>query len=464
MIDLEQVLVFKIDKKLYGISSSVVIQILRVPQLTEVPYLHSAIRGVAPIEGNIVALLDFRVLLKIKNRIDLSSDKCRIVTLRVDDVLYAFIVEEVLNSINIDSKRVEMSDKESDVVMALYKIDNEIIQIVSIDNIFSKIESISLEREDVDDRVSKDLVAEVSEDLIQYLFFKIGDDSFAISSSMVLEIITLSKTITEVANSPIYIEGLLNIRDEVVAIANLSKIYDIKERRSSSSRVIILTHDGKKVGVLVDMILDIKNIDKNSIKRMPERFLQSRFLGVLKDRSSLISVIDDKFIYDLIDELSKFEDGESVESGDLVDEDEVEIVTFKIGEEDYCFFIDDIEEIIKYEKSTPMPFMPELFLGVINLRGAITPIISLHQRLGAIESFSEDKKILVCKNRKNEPLGFLVDMVNEVTFVKKSAFLDSNRDDNIIDNIILKDDKLFLKLNLSNIISLSGVREFKAIS
>lgn len=62
--------------------------------------------------------------------------------------------------------------------------------------------------------------------------------------------------------------------------------------------------------------------------------------------------------------------------------DAAQYLTFSLGEQSYAVGILVIKEIIQYEQMTAMPLMPSFVRGVINLRGAVVPVIDLYARFG----------------------------------------------------------------------------------
>ena len=93
---------------------------------------------------------------------------------------------------------------------------------------------------------------------------------------------------------------------------------------------------------------------------------------------------------------------------------EVQLVVFKLGNEEYCVDIQQVREIIKVVDVTRVPKAPDFIEGVINLRGQITPVLDLRKRLDLPESErGEDTRIIVIELGKNV-VGMVVDSVMEV--------------------------------------------------
>jgi purine-binding chemotaxis protein CheW len=67
--------------------------------------------------------------------------------------------------------------------------------------------------------------------------------------------------------------------------------------------------------------------------------------------------------------------------GDVV-EDADQYLTFLLGKEVFAMDIRTVREIIQVGPMTTVPLMPDFVRGVINLRGAVVPVIDLHARFG----------------------------------------------------------------------------------
>lgn len=98
-----------------------------------------------------------------------------------------------------------------------------------------------------------------------------------------------------------------------------------------------------------------------------------------------------------------------------VDSKEVlQLVTFRLGSEEFSMDILKVQEIIRHMDLTRVPRTPDFVDGVINLRGRVIPVIDLRKRFGmaADERTSETRIIVADVN--NSIVGLKVDAVSEV--------------------------------------------------
>ncbi len=93
---------------------------------------------------------------------------------------------------------------------------------------------------------------------------------------------------------------------------------------------------------------------------------------------------------------------------------ELQLVSFHVGDEEFCLDILRVQEIIRVQQLTRVPNSPESMDGVMNLRGKIIPVIALRKRFG-LERLAHDKQArIVVVEVKGTVLGFIVDSVSEV--------------------------------------------------
>jgi len=100
------------------------------------------------------------------------------------------------------------------------------------------------------------------------------------------------------------------------------------------------------------------------------------------------------------------------------DEVAAQYLTFTLGEEVFAMDIRTVREIIQYGPMTTVPLMPSFVRGVINLRGAVVPVIDLQARFGRPAAEVSKKTCIVIFDSVREgervELGLMVDAVSEV--------------------------------------------------
>lgn len=107
------------------------------------------------------------------------------------------------------------------------------------------------------------------------------------------------------------------------------------------------------------------------------------------------------------------------------DANAAQYLTFVLGDEVFAMDIRTVREIIQYGAMTPVPLMPEFVRGVINLRGAVVPVIDLQSRFGRSRAQVGKKTCIIIfdASRAGEKLelGLMVDAVSEVIDIAAHA-------------------------------------------
>ncbi len=150
-----------------------------------------------------------------------------------------------------------------------------------------------------------------------------------------------------------------------------------------------------------------------------------------------------------------------------VAEEQAQLVTFRVGAEDYGLGIESITEVIRPLKVTPLPKMPVFIEGVINLRGVIIPVVDLRKRfeLAVISDDVRRKRMIITRGavpgatgNSRGLLGLVVDSVDEVIYVPKKdieaapeAATDRNAD--FIGGVAKVRDRLIIILDIRKILS-----------
>jgi len=102
-------------------------------------------------------------------------------------------------------------------------------------------------------------------------------------------------------------------------------------------------------------------------------------------------------------------------------EELLQLVSFKMGNEEFGVDILKVQEINRMLQVTHVPNSPPYVEGVINLRGKVIPVINLRQRLG-LESKEWDKHTrIIVMELSGKTVGFVVDAVSEVLRIPKSV-------------------------------------------
>jgi purine-binding chemotaxis protein CheW len=94
-----------------------------------------------------------------------------------------------------------------------------------------------------------------------------------------------------------------------------------------------------------------------------------------------------------------------------------EFIAFRVGEQDFCVDVMSVREIRGWTPATALPQSPSYMRGVINLRGAVLPIVDLAARLGFALSEPSARHVIIVTQVDQQVVGLLVDAVSDILTV-----------------------------------------------
>jgi purine-binding chemotaxis protein CheW len=111
-------------------------------------------------------------------------------------------------------------------------------------------------------------------DANQLVTFQLGEELYGINIMDVKEIVRV-QAIRAIPNAPTYVEGIFNLRSEIIPIINLHKRFHLKKLVSSEedellSGFVILDIDGMKLGIIIDRISRVITIQKEEVQPPPQ--------------------------------------------------------------------------------------------------------------------------------------------------------------------------------------------------
>ena len=100
---------------------------------------------------------------------------------------------------------------------------------------------------------------------------------------------------------------------------------------------------------------------------------------------------------------------------DVVEKETVQYIVVSIGNEQYGLDISYVDNIVRMCKITRVPKAPAHYIGVINLRGEIVPLMSLRRKMNLEDDvFTDITRIIILKTEEQGLVGIVVDEVKEV--------------------------------------------------
>lgn len=151
------------------------------------------------------------------------------------------------------------------------------------------------------------------------------------------------------------------------------------------------------------------------------------------------------------------------------DQKEVQMIIFRLGNEEYSVPIISVQEIIMPQRPTHIPKSPSWVEGVINLRGHIIPVIDGKKKF-SLEGNNEniDNSRIIVLDVEHEIIGLIVDEVSEVIHLKiediEPTPVDMGEESDFLWGVGKFQDKLLILINPQKFLSHTEAHDLKKLA
>ncbi|QQO08556.1 chemotaxis protein CheW [Breznakiella homolactica] len=133
----------------------------------------------------------------------------------------------------------------------------------------------------------------------QLVTFQLGEELYGINIMDVKEIVRVQE-VRQIPNAPSYVEGIFNLRSEIIPIINLHKRFHLKKPAASDSDellsgFIIIDIDGMKLGVIIDKVSRVVTIEDADIQPPPQMLsgIGAEYIrGVVRQDHGYLIILD----------------------------------------------------------------------------------------------------------------------------------------------------------------------------
>lgn len=143
---------------------------------------------------------------------------------------------------------------------------------------------------------------------LQFVVFKLGKEEYGVNIMQVQEIGHYAEPV-KVPNTPEFVEGIMNLRDNVIPVISLRKRFNITEENLNKSeqdsnenrRTIIINLGDRQIAFIVDDASEVLTLDEASIQETPDIIsgVDRKYIsGIGKKGDRLIIMLDLNFLFD----------------------------------------------------------------------------------------------------------------------------------------------------------------------
>nr|WP_321501987.1 chemotaxis protein CheW [uncultured Dethiosulfovibrio sp.] len=256
--------------------------------------------------------------------------------------------------------------------------------------------------------------------------FVLDEKHFALPLENVKEIISRPE-ITPLPMASKHVRGIINLRGDVIPVVDLAVRLGGTEERKDRSEILILVIDGLTAGVMVDSASQVAELDTGDLRELDSNAVldRSAVRGVVRHGERLVIFLNAQSILSVDREIiSQIARGKEEDRRDRSSLDIMRIVTFDLGGDTYGFRLEEVREILRYQEPVSIPDSPPFVEGVLQVRGAILPVVNLRERLRRPGDMDPERAKILVADYGDFKIGFIADAIKEVLQVPLSEVSD----------------------------------------
>ncbi len=143
-----------------------------------------------------------------------------------------------------------------------------------------------------------------------------------------------------------------------------------------------------------------------------------------------------------------------------------QVIVFTVDERRYALNIEAVQRIHRIVDITPLPGVPDIVLGVINVHGQIVPVMNLRKRFGLFERDLRITDHLIIANTATQTVGLVADEVSGLLEVTESEIVKAGQifaGMDYVEGVLKLPDEIVLIHDLDTFLSLEEERALKEV-
>jgi purine-binding chemotaxis protein CheW len=405
-----QFVTFLVGQEVFAVDTAPVQEIIRVPEVVGVPLAPASLDGLANLRGKILPIISLRRIFGFEEHA--YDDSTRAIVIDLGQPL-GFVVDRVASVVSVDRSKIEspgslQSTVNTDMLSGLIKDvgGHKMIMVLDFARLiadqFTDIPAAA--RGDAARKVDATGAPETASQTVsaelQFVSFEVAKQEYAIVIEDVQEIVQVPEEIVHVPHSKAHVLGVMTLRNRLLPLVSLRRMFGLPNRDADEqSRIVVVSLGAASVGVVMDSVNEVLRVPRSAVDRMPGLLAQD---GNMSDIEEICRLDGGKRMVSILSVENLFRHSAMKAAMTTVDDMTIER-SAGAAKNPVDVGTDDEEQ------------------GVINLRGAVLPVIDLRRRLGLAAVERSDRQRIVVLAIEGVRTGFIVDSVAEVLKVPKSA-------------------------------------------
>ncbi len=456
-----QFVTFDVAGEMFAVPMAPVQEIIRVPEVARLPLAPAALDGLSNLRGRVLPIVNLRRIFGVPERI--NDESTRALVVHVGQAL-GFVVDRVASVIHIEPGELQPAQALQGIVKAEHVCgviqrseasgDRRLLMVLDFPRLvaehFGALSSAAQSRDALSNSAGADALsgdgararveeAGASEER-RLVSFTVAAQEYALDIAHVQEIVQVPERITALPRSAVHVLGLISLRQRLLPLVSLRSLFALPPQPvDEHHRIVVVTlPGGVQVGLVTDSVKEVLGVPRQQTEPVPSALSRNgemqEFEAIcrLDEGRRLVSILDTsrllglQGIRDALDAARQAADGTAAQSTEdpdmarstatrVADSDDVQVVIFRLGAEEFGVPIMNVQEIVRVpEVLTRVPRTPDFVEGVINLRGTVLPVMDQRKRLGLPSIERNDRQRIMVYTLAGVRTGFIVDSVAEV--------------------------------------------------
>lgn len=404
-----QLVTFRVAGERYAIEAGLVREVVRPLRLTRVPHAPAGLLGLGNLRGAVLPVVSLGALLGKSEtgggRV-IVLEQADPVGVMVDDVSAVMQGSEGVATAR-DAKPIDLAA----LVAGTFSAAKGAAPRLRVGTLAATVQTADA----VDD--------------ISLLAFAAGGQEFALPLSQIEEVIALPAAITIIPKADAVVVGTVTRRGRLLPLLSLRLLLGLPATEGNERQRVVIARIGQnRIGLVVDAIRSLLRVPESAIDVVPAILTrgagEARIQAIcrLDGGARLVSVLAAEHLLreDLTSQLQTSA-GQEDDMTATIESDSEQFLVFRIGDQDFGLPIGVVEEVALYpEKLARLPRSPKFVQGVMNLRGAVIPVVDQGLRFQRDAATGKRRRVIVVSLGDTQA-GFAVDAVSEVLRVPAAA-------------------------------------------
>lgn len=444
-----QFTVFTVAGETFGVALEEVREIIRMPEVVRVPLAPPSLEGLANLRGIVLPVVATRSLFGSEPAA--PDDATRVVVLDHAQPV-GIVVDRVISVIAVDAARIEDGTEvertvRSDLLHGVIKDEGGLGLVMVLDSarlIEQEYAALAgsgapahggLAAHDAGPATTRTGAEAAADPEIQLVSFEVAGQEYALPIQSVREIVQLPERVTAVPKAAASVVGVIALRDRLLPVVSLRGLFGLPAGTAcEQDRVAVVSvGDGLLVGLLLDKVNEVLRVRQSGIDAMPAMLAADRNLSEitaicrLDGGRRLVAILSAEGLFDqpaIAQAVESAQDaaiqenvlmtGHASRSAAATREQE-QFVVFRLENEEFGVDIATVQEIVRVpDELARVPRTEDCISGVMNLRGAVIPLVDQRARFGLPPCEDHDRQRIVVFTIDGVQTGCIVDSVAEV--------------------------------------------------